>query len=93
MTDAALTRSSADTPAHGVTMREAFWVWLRVAVLSFGGRRQRLGRRHSELLVLLLAHPEGRTGDQLGLDLYADDLNPVTVRAELSRLQQAALVS
>jgi chromate transporter len=23
--------------AHGVGLREAFWVWLRVAALSFGG--------------------------------------------------------
>lgn len=52
------------------------------------GRRVRLGRRHSELLVLLLCHPQGRTGEQLGADLYADDLNPVTVRAELSRLRR-----
>jgi hypothetical protein len=58
------------------------------AVLTLGGRRIRLGRRHSELLVLLLCHPEGRTGDQLGFDLYRDDLNPVTVRAELSRLRR-----
>jgi hypothetical protein len=58
------------------------------ALLTIGGKRVRFGRRHSELLVLLLTHPEGRTGDQLGLDLYADDLNPVTVRAELSRLRR-----
>jgi hypothetical protein len=58
------------------------------ALLSIGGKRIRLGRRHSELLVLLSLHPEGRTGDQLGFDLYADDLNPVTVRAELSRLRR-----
>jgi hypothetical protein len=58
------------------------------AVLCVGERRLRLGRRHSELFVLLLAHPEGRTGDQLTFDLYADDLNPVTVRAELSRLRR-----
>ncbi|MFI7541732.1 GAF domain-containing protein [Actinoplanes sp. NPDC049599] len=58
------------------------------AVLSIGGKSLRLGRRHSELLVLLLMHPEGRSGDQLALDLYADDLNPVTVRAELSRLRR-----
>ncbi len=58
------------------------------ALLTIGGRRIRLGRRHSELLVLLLTHPQGRTGDQLALDLYADDLNPVTVRAELSRLRR-----
>jgi hypothetical protein len=58
------------------------------AVLCVDGQRQRLGRRHSELLVLLLAHPEGRTGDQLAFDLSADELNPVTVRAELSRLRR-----
>jgi hypothetical protein len=40
------------------------------------------------LLILLLLHPDGRTGEQLGLDLYADDLHPVTVRAELSRLRR-----
>jgi hypothetical protein len=58
------------------------------AVLMLGGKQIRLGRRHSELLVLLLGHPEGRTGEQLALDLYLDDLNPVTVRAELSRLRR-----
>jgi hypothetical protein len=58
------------------------------AVLCVDGQRQRLGRRHSELLVLLLAHPEGRTGDQLAFDLSAGELNPVTVRAELSRLRR-----
>jgi hypothetical protein len=59
------------------------------ASLTFGGVRQRLGRRHSELLVLLLAHPEGRTGEELGVDLYGDEMSPVTVRAELSRLRRA----
>ncbi|MEU1678883.1 GAF domain-containing protein [Micromonospora zamorensis] len=59
------------------------------ADLRVDGRRIRLGRRHSELLVLLLHHPEGRTGVQLGLDLYGDDrLHPVTLRAELSRLRR-----
>ncbi|MEV6598148.1 GAF domain-containing protein [Actinoplanes sp. NPDC051346] len=58
------------------------------AVVAAGGRKLRLGRRHSELVCLLLVHPEGRTGEQLGFDLYSDDLNPVTVRAELSRLRR-----
>ncbi|WP_305790021.1 GAF domain-containing protein [Symbioplanes lichenis] len=49
---------------------------------------KRLGRRHSELMCLLLVHPDGRTGEQLALDLYAGDLNPVTVRAEMSRLRR-----
>ena len=60
------------------------------AVLTVAGRRSRLGRRHSELLALLLCHPEGRTGEQLALDLYGGDHpQPVTVRAELSRLRRA----
>jgi hypothetical protein len=58
------------------------------ALLTFGGRRWRLGRRHSELLVLLLAHPEGSTGEELGVGLYGDEVSPVTVRAELSRLRR-----
>jgi hypothetical protein len=60
------------------------------AVLTRIGGRVKLGRRHSEFLALLLWHAEGRTGDQLGLDVYGDELlNPVTVRAELSRLRRA----
>jgi chromate transporter len=30
------------TPSHGITFREAFWVWVKVAALSFGGRPVRL---------------------------------------------------
>ncbi|WP_433725244.1 GAF domain-containing protein [Actinoplanes sp. CA-051413] len=75
----------AGQPARGATVSA---LGREDAVLSIGGRPHRLGRRHSELLVLLLLHPEGRTGDQLAVDLYADDLNPVTVRAELSRLRR-----
>ena len=59
------------------------------ATLTFAGTRRKLGRRHSELVVLLLAHPEGRTGEELGVDLYGDDVSPVTVRAELSRLRRS----
>ncbi|WP_019870933.1 GAF domain-containing protein [Salinispora oceanensis] len=59
------------------------------AQLRVGGRRIRLGRRHSELLVLLVDHPEGRTGEQLALDLYGEHRShPVTLRAELSRLRR-----
>ncbi len=57
------------------------------ALLAVGDRRLRLTRRHSELLVLLTTYPGGRSGDQLAVDLYGEDVNPVTVRAELSRLR------
>ena len=78
---------STDRPADTVTPSVAV-LGHDEALVTLGSKRVRLGRRHSELLILLLTHPEGRTGDQLGLDLYHDDLNPVTVRAELSRLRR-----
>jgi hypothetical protein len=59
-------------------------------VLSSAAGPLRLSRRHSEIVALLCAHPEGLTGEQLALELYGDELvNPVTLRAELSRLRQA----
>lgn len=52
------------------------------------GRPLRLGRRHSEILLLLAAHPDGLTGERLARELYGErDVNPVTLRAELSRLR------
>lgn len=59
------------------------------AELALDGRRTRLSRRHSEILVLLSRHPEGLSGDQLLCALYADEsVTPVTLRAELARLRR-----
>ncbi|MCS0600880.1 GAF domain-containing protein [Streptomyces sp. LP11] len=59
------------------------------AELLLDGRRLRLSRRHSEILVLLSRHPEGLTGDALLCALYADEsVTPVTLRAELARLRR-----
>ncbi|MFI9045624.1 GAF domain-containing protein [Streptomyces sp. NPDC053427] len=59
------------------------------ALLTVDGRRLRLGRRHSEIVVLLAQHPAGLTGEQLAVLLYGDrEMRPVTLRAELSRLRQ-----
>lgn len=59
------------------------------AELRMDGRRTRLSRRHSEILVLLARHPEGLTGDELLCALYADEsVTPVTLRAELARLRR-----
>ncbi|MFF3500475.1 GAF domain-containing protein [Streptomyces sp. NPDC003247] len=58
------------------------------ACLTMGGRRLRLSRRHSEILVLLARHPEGLTGDELSCALYENEsVTPVTLRAELARLR------
>ncbi|GGT15683.1 GAF domain-containing protein [Streptomyces chromofuscus] len=60
-----------------------------LALLTTGGRRIRLSRRHSEILVLLARHPDGLTGDELLCALYEDEsVTPVTLRAELARLRQ-----
>ena len=49
----------------------------------------RLGRRHSEILLLLASHPDGLSAERLGMELYGErDIHPVTLRAELSRLRQ-----
>lgn len=48
----------------------------------------RLSRRHSEILVLLALHAEGLSSERLLLELYGDAVvNPVTARAEMSRLR------
>ncbi|WP_370416411.1 GAF domain-containing protein [Streptomyces fradiae] len=58
------------------------------ALLHIAGRRLRLSRRHSELLVILAQRPEGVSGEELLTLLYEDEsVTPVTLRAELSRLR------
>ncbi len=59
------------------------------ALLVTHGRRLRLSRRHSEIVVLLACHPDGLTGDRLATLLYGErTVDPVTLRAELSRLRR-----
>jgi transcriptional regulator of acetoin/glycerol metabolism len=59
------------------------------AVLRIGGERRVLSQRHSEILLLLCAHPDGLTAEQLAIELHAEDFPLVTVRAEMSRLRSA----
>ncbi len=49
MTGARTVTAEADrraTPSHGVSFREAFWVWMRVAALSFGGPAGQIAVMH-----------------------------------------------
>jgi hypothetical protein len=55
--------------------------------LTLGGRRARLSPRHSEILVILVDHPDGLTGEQLAIELYPDEVSTSTMRAELTRLR------
>ncbi|TDD57928.1 transcriptional regulator [Kribbella antibiotica] len=52
-----------------------------------GGREIKLTLRRAEVLTLLLLHPTGLTAEQLMLQLYGDEGNPTTVRAEMHRLR------
>lgn len=59
------------------------------ALLVARGRRLRLSRRHSEILVALARRPEGLSGEELLVELYEDEsVTPVTLRAELSRIRR-----
>jgi hypothetical protein len=51
------------------------------------GRSFRLSLRHSEILTVLAAHPEGLSGEELAVLLYPGDVSPATLRAELVRLR------
>jgi hypothetical protein len=56
--------------------------------LTIASMQRRLSRRHSEILTLLVERPDGLTGEQLGMELYGDEANPVTLRAEMVRLRR-----
>ena len=56
-------------------------------VLSAPGRSLRLSPRHSEILAVLAAHPDGLSGDELAVLLYPGHVSPATLRAEMVRLR------
>jgi hypothetical protein len=57
-------------------------------VLRLGGREVALTRRHTEVTVVLAAHPQGLTTEELALAVYGEQGKPATVRSELFRLRR-----
>ena len=57
-------------------------------VLRLDGQDIRLNRRHSEIVFLLAAHPEGMTGAQLAAALYDNFASQTTLRVEMTRLRR-----
>ncbi|ADP82945.1 hypothetical protein [Pseudofrankia inefficax] len=57
-------------------------------VLVVAGRRVPVTPRHAELLLLLAEHPDGLTAGELAAAVDERALDPVTIRAELSRLRR-----
>jgi len=58
------------------------------AILRAGGRDIQLNRRHSEIVFLLAASPQGLTGEELSMALYDDLASQTTLRVELTRLRR-----
>jgi hypothetical protein len=56
--------------------------------VTIAGRALPLSPRHGELLILLAANPNGLSSDEIACGLDERPLDPVTVRAELSRLRR-----
>jgi hypothetical protein len=52
------------------------------------GPALRLSRRHAEILVLLGEYPDGLGTEEIATMLAEDNIDPVTVRAEISRLRR-----
>jgi chromate transporter len=53
VTDASATPTAsqvAPAPSHGLTLHEAFWTWMRVAALSFGGPAGQIAVMHRILV-------------------------------------------
>jgi chromate transporter len=50
MADLSIDAAARSAPSHGVSFREAFWVWVRVAALSFGGPAGQIAVMHRILV-------------------------------------------
>ncbi len=52
-----------------------------------GIRAYQLSGRHSDIVTILVANPDGVSGDQLAVEVYPDDVGSSTLRAEMARLR------
>jgi len=76
--------SAAGVPAGGLHLRG---LGRPDIALSLAGRSLRMSLRHSEILAVLAANPDGLPGDELAVLLYPGDVSPATLRAEMVRLR------
>ncbi|MBF4614610.1 GAF domain-containing protein [Curtobacterium sp. VKM Ac-1376] len=85
----ALGAARAPSPrASGAPVAELTVLGTDTAVLRVADRRVRLSARHSELLVVLAAHPGGLAASDLAAAVYGDPGAVVTLRAEVVRLRR-----
>ena len=58
------------------------------AEVELSGKRLQLRLRHSEIVTLLCANPNGLTSEELSLGIYGDHLRAGSIRVEISRLRK-----
>jgi hypothetical protein len=81
--------TARDTSAPGrTTLRLELLGRHNLSARVGAGRPLRLGVRQAEILALLALHPSGMTCDQLTLELYGEEGNPISTRAQMSRLRR-----
>lgn len=59
-----------------------------VAEAELSGKRLQLRLRHSEIVTLLCAHPDGLTSDELSIGIHGDHSRAASIRVEISRLRK-----
>jgi hypothetical protein len=82
------TPGGADGQTRAVLDVSAPRRWQLAVHAATGTWRHTLSPRHAELLLILAAHPQGRTAGELSQDLFGVAERTVTVRAEMSRLRR-----
>jgi hypothetical protein len=56
-------------------------------IAEIGVRTHRLSPRHSDILTVLVDHPDGLSAEQLEIEVYAADVHSSTMRSEMTRLR------
>lgn len=72
---------------HDDTLARVTVLGRKFASITIDGVNRQLSLRHSEIVVLLLAHPDGLTAEELAREIYGATGKPGTIRAELTRLR------
>lgn len=55
--------------------------------VEWNGRSLRLSRRHSDIIAVLAGQPDGISADQLLAETYDEEVQPSTIRAQMTRLR------
>lgn len=80
-------RSRPQTPPRRLSPR-LVTLGREQAILEYAGVAHQLSGRHGEILLALAAAPRGRSAAALATDVYGDDRQEQTLRAELVRLRR-----